>query len=59
MREGNAPERYDKDKGGMEPMELSHEPIPKRLGGKDYVKRWPCDHANMIPRSCGDRGYCK
>ncbi|WCM22946.1 hypothetical protein NDK50_33765 [Paraburkholderia bryophila] len=34
MSQGLAPQRYNPDKGGMESMELSHEPIPARDGGK-------------------------
>lgn len=41
MAKGRAPQRYNADKGGMESMELSHEPIPFRDGGKDFVPRWP------------------
>jgi len=44
MRKGLAPQRYNADKGGVESMELSHEPIPARDGGKDFVPRWPQDH---------------
>lgn len=49
MKKGNAPQRYNPDKGGIESMELSHEPIPKRDGGKDFVPRWPQDHAKVDP----------
>ncbi|WP_237662893.1 hypothetical protein [Sutcliffiella horikoshii] len=49
MKKGNAPQRYNPDKGGMESKELSHEPIPKRDGGKDFVPRWPQDHAKVDP----------
>lgn len=49
MKKGNAPQRYNPDKGGMESMELSHEPIPQRDGGKDFVPRWPQDHAEVDP----------
>lgn len=41
MSKGLAPQRYNADKGGVESMELSHEPIPARDGGKDFVPRWP------------------
>lgn len=44
MRKGLAPQRYNADKGGVESMELSHEPIPARDGGKDFVPRCPQDH---------------
>jgi hypothetical protein len=37
------------DKGGMESMELSHEPIPFRDGGTEFVPRWPQDHAAVDP----------
>lgn len=46
MKKGNAPQRYNPDKGGME---LSHEPIPRRDGGKEFVPRWPQDHAKVDP----------
>jgi filamentous hemagglutinin len=49
MKKGNAPQRYNPDKGGMESMELSHEPIPKRDGGKEFVPRWPQEHAEVDP----------
>jgi filamentous hemagglutinin len=49
MRKGRAPQRYNPDKGGMESMELSHEPIPQREGGTDFVPRWPQDHATVDP----------
>jgi hypothetical protein len=31
--------------GELETMELSHEPIPLREGGKNVIPRWPADHA--------------
>ncbi|ATW25296.1 LysM peptidoglycan-binding domain-containing protein [Candidatus Formimonas warabiya] len=49
MRRGLAPQRYNPDKGAMESMELSHEPIPFRDGGKNFVPRWPQDHATVDP----------
>jgi filamentous hemagglutinin len=49
MSKGLAPQRYNADKGGVESMELSHEPIPARDGGKDFVPRWPQDHAAVDP----------
>ena len=49
MKKGNAPQRYNADKGGMESMELSHEPIPARDGGRAVVPRWPQDHAAVDP----------
>ncbi|GLW90304.1 hypothetical protein Aglo03_11200 [Actinokineospora globicatena] len=49
MRSGKPPTRYNADKGGMESMELSHEPIPMRDGGRDVVPRWPQDHARVDP----------
>jgi len=30
-------------------MELSHEPIPARDGGTEFVPRWPEDHARVDP----------
>lgn len=56
MQRGLAPQRYNPDKGGMESMELSHEPIPFRDGGTDFVPRWPCDHAAVDPYR--HTGYC-
>ena len=35
--------------GELETMELSHEPIPLRDGGKDVVPHWPADHAAIDP----------
>lgn len=49
MATGRAPQRYNPDKGDMESMELSHEPIPLRDGGTDVVPRWPQDHAAVDP----------
>ncbi|WP_448093802.1 two-partner secretion domain-containing protein [Pseudomonas lini] len=49
MSKGLAPQRYNADKGGIESMELSHEPVPARDGGKDFVPRWPQDHAAVDP----------
>jgi hypothetical protein len=49
MRGGLAPQRYNPDLGGMESMELSHEPIPFRNGGTEFVPRWPQDHAAVDP----------
>lgn len=49
MRSGRAPQRFNPDKGGMESMELSHEPIPAREGGCGLVPRWPQDHAAVDP----------
>lgn len=49
MKKGLAPRRYNPDKGGMESMELSHEPIPRRSGGTEIVPRWPQEHAEIDP----------
>ncbi|HEY4372011.1 MAG TPA: hypothetical protein VGN52_08805 [Burkholderiales bacterium] len=49
MAGGGAPRRFNADKGDVEKMELSHEPIPQRDGGKDIVPRWPQDHAAVDP----------
>ncbi|GAA2999542.1 RHS repeat-associated core domain-containing protein [Actinokineospora diospyrosa] len=49
MRLGKPPVRYNAKKGGTELMELSHEPIPMRDGGRDVVPRWPQDHARVDP----------
>jgi filamentous hemagglutinin len=50
MKRGLAPQQYNKDKGGMESMDLSHEPTPAREGGTNLVKRWPQDHAGVDPQ---------
>jgi RHS repeat-associated protein len=50
MRRGLAPQRNNPDKptnGGIESMELSHEPIPQRDGGTAFAMRWPPDHARV------------
>ncbi len=49
IRAGKAPQRYNADKGGIESMELSHEPIPARDGGQNVVPKWPQDHAAVDP----------
>lgn len=49
MRRGLAPQRYNLDKGGIESMDLSHEPIPFRDGGRGILPRWPQDHAAVDP----------
>jgi RHS repeat-associated protein len=49
MRRGLAPQRHNRDKGGTESMELSHEPIPYRDGGTAVIPRWPQDHAAVDP----------
>ncbi len=49
MQRGLAPQRYNFDKGGIESMDLSHEPIPLRSGGRNVVPRWPQDHATVDP----------
>jgi hypothetical protein len=49
MKQGLAPQRFNPDKGDVESMELSHEPVPKRDGGRDIVPRWPQDHAAVDP----------
>jgi hypothetical protein len=35
--------------GEIETMELSHEPVPLRDGGKEVTPRWPPDHARVDP----------
>lgn len=45
MSRGLAPQRYNRAKGGLESMELSHEPIPYCDGGTSPLPRWPQDHA--------------
>lgn len=57
MKRGLAPQRYNPDKGSRESLELSHEPVPKRSGGRDIRERWPCDHASVDPNR--HPGYCK
>lgn len=49
MRRGQAPQRYNPDKGGIESMERSHEPVPRRDGGTLTVPRWPQEHAAVDP----------
>lgn len=49
LKNGLAPRRFNADKGGMESMELSHEPVPARNGGREFVPRWPQDHAIVDP----------
>jgi RHS repeat-associated protein len=49
IQTGAAPQRYNPDKGGIESMELSHEPLPALQGGTDVVPRWPQDHAAIDP----------
>ena len=49
MQQGLAPQRFNLDKGGIESMDLSHEPIPFRNGGKDIVPKWPQEHAAGDP----------
>jgi len=49
MSRGYAPQRYNLDKGDIESMDLSHEPVPFREGGKDIIPRWPQDHAAVDP----------
>jgi len=45
MKKGLAPQRFNLAKGGIESKELSHEPIPARDGGTEFVPRWPQEHA--------------
>lgn len=49
MAKGRAPEKYTAKRDRMEPMELSHEPIPQRDGGTAVVPRWADDHARVDP----------
>ena len=49
MQRGLPPQRFNQAKGGLESMELSHEPIPFRNGGTNLVPRWPQDHAALDP----------
>lgn len=49
MKKGLAPRRYNRQKGGWESMELSHEPVPFRLGGQSVTPRWPQEHALFDP----------
>lgn len=48
MKKGNAPTKLS-ETGKLERMELSHEPIPQRNGGRDFAPRWPEDHAAVDP----------
>ena len=57
MEQGLAPQRSNPDApGGVESLELSHEPTPARDGGTDLVERWPCEHAAVDPFR--NPGYC-
>jgi hypothetical protein len=47
-RGNRGPQRIN-EKGELETMELSHEPVPLRDGGKKVVPRWPSDHAAIDP----------
>ena len=49
MNEGKPPQRFNPDKGGVESMERSHEPIPKRDGGTKTEPKWPQEHAEVDP----------
>ncbi|MBX9791309.1 MAG: hypothetical protein K2Y37_20510 [Pirellulales bacterium] len=50
MRRGLPPQRYNPDKGDIESMERSHEPEPKREGGRTTVPRWPQEHSEVDPQ---------
>ncbi len=43
------PQRVNPKTGELETMELSHEPVPLREGGKEVVPRWPEEHAAVDP----------
>jgi hypothetical protein len=47
MRKGLPPRRFNPDKGGVESMERSHEPTPRRDGGTETVPKWPQEHAEV------------
>lgn len=52
MEKGLAPQKHNPlnpRNAGMESMELSHEPIPRREGGRDVVERWPQEHERIDP----------
>ncbi|MBT1585226.1 RHS repeat domain-containing protein [Curtobacterium flaccumfaciens] len=49
MKAGKAPQRFNFKKGDMESLELSHEPVPQRDGGTEFVPRWPEEHAAIDP----------
>jgi len=49
MKNGKPPQRYNPDKGGIESMERSHEPTPRRDGGTETVPKWPQEHADVDP----------
>ena len=60
MARGLAPQRAnDRAPGGTESLELSHEPIPYRAGGRGFVERWPCEHADYDPEGFRFPGYCQ
>jgi filamentous hemagglutinin len=44
MKAGNAPQLFNFKTGKMESSELSHEPVPQRDGGTEFVPRWREDH---------------
>jgi hypothetical protein len=50
MSRGLPPQRYNADKGGIESMDMSHEPIPRREGSTEMVPRWPQEHAQIDPK---------
>jgi filamentous hemagglutinin len=49
MKKGKPPERINPRTGERESMERSHEPVPKRDGGKQTQPRWPDEHGAVDP----------
>ncbi len=56
-RGNGGPRRINPWTGELETMELSHEPVPLRDGGKDVAPTLPDDHATIDPyrRLAGNR----
>lgn len=53
MKKGRAPMRDNKNTNigtVKERMELSHEPISLKDGGRQFAMRWPGDHARIDPK---------
>ena len=44
MKEGKPLQQIHPERG-LESMERSHEPIPKRDGGTETLPKWPDEHA--------------
>jgi hypothetical protein len=50
MKQGKPPQKYNADKGAIESMEASHEPLSRLLGGRQMFPRWPQEHAIIDPQ---------